>query len=106
MATQNSIESYVRQLAREHFEFERELDSIVWFKDSNDARLLAVTEDSFPVGKVLVFSFRGTDEYPYPLRIGEVTPEEWARVEAGEIPLPEGWDLRDAEIIRREIPVQ
>jgi hypothetical protein len=93
----------VRQLVQSHFEIENNIDEIVWFQDEVDKeiRLIEINRDTFPTGSVEVFSFAPTQDVPFPLRIADITPQEWKRVQSGNIPLPPGWTLRQIQIFRR-----
>ena len=64
--------------------------------------LLEVSAGTFPSGRVDTFTFRGTEDIPYPLRIATITPEEMHEVQEGRIPLPPGWDLGSA--VRLDLP--
>ncbi len=102
MSTQ-PIEEIVQRLTRWHFEIEEGIEQIIWFKNGgkNEIRLLEVNRDTFPEDKILVFYHRPTSEYPVPVRLADITPEEWEKVKKGLIPLPAGWSLDEAEIFER-----
>ena len=103
MSTQR-IDEIVRRLVRWHIEIEDSIERIVWFKDgeSKVIHLLEVNRDTFPEDKILVFYHRPTSEYPLPVRLADVTPQEWEKVKKGLIPLPEGWKLENTEVFERE----
>jgi hypothetical protein len=107
MSTQ-SIEEIVQRLARWHFEIEEGIERIIWFKNGEDKaiHLLEVNRDTFPEDKVLVFYHRPTTEYPIPVRLADVTPDEWEKVKKGLIPLPDGWSLDDIKIFERKDVLQ
>jgi len=56
-------------------------------------KFLEVSPDTPASGNVMTFTFGPTEDLPFSMRIATITPEEMHRVESGEIPLPEGWDL-------------
>jgi hypothetical protein len=104
MSTNQHIEKLAAELAQEHFELEDELEQIIWLKkgSAREIRLLEVNRDTAATGIVEVFGFAPSPDVPYPLRIAEITPDEWERVQNGEIPLPDSWSLEEAEIFTRE----
>lgn len=104
MTANFSMEAYVKNLARDHFALEQNLNSVIWFKDKSDKhiRIIEVNPDTFETGKVMIFSFGKTSELPFPLHIAEVTPEEWEKVRDREIRLPEDWNIDDIEVIQRD----
>lgn len=104
MFNKHDIEKLVAILAQEHFELEEDLEQIIWLKKetASEIRLLEVNRNTAATGMVEVFGFAPSEDVPYPLRIAEITPEEWERVQSGEIALPECWSLEDAEIFSRE----
>ena len=94
----------VEKVVQSHFEIEPGIDEIIWFKKGSDGRicLLEINRGALPAGSILVFSFAPSPpEVPLPIRIADVTPQEWERVKQGDIPLPPGWSLEDAQIFHR-----
>lgn len=57
-------------------------------------KLLEVSHATIPAGVSPVY-FGANDEFPYPLVIVELTEQEYAALRAGELSLPEGWDLEE-----------
>jgi hypothetical protein len=106
--SEQSLEEIVQRLMRWHFEIEESIERIIWFKDGgkNEIHLLEVNRDTFPEDKILVFYHRPTSEYPVPVRLADITPEEWEKVKKGVIPLPDGWSLDKAEIFERKDVLQ
>jgi hypothetical protein len=104
MSTNHVLEQFVATLVQEHFELEEDLEQIVWLKKGppSEIRLLEVNRNTAATGMVEVFGFAPSADVPYPLRIAEITPDEWERVQNGTISLPESWSLEDAEIFTRE----
>ena len=104
MSTNHDIQKLVSTLVQEHFDLEEELEQIIWLKKGpvNEIRLLEINRNTAATGMVEVFGFAPSTDVPYPLRIAEITPEEWKRVQHGGISLPENWSLEGAEIFTRE----
>jgi hypothetical protein len=100
----HSIAEIVRRMAREHFEIEENVESIIWFKDErkDEIHLLEVNRESPQEDLILTFYHAPTEEYPIPAIVGDITPEEWEKVKKGIIPLPKGWSLSNIEIFERE----
>jgi len=100
------INATIRRLVRTYFEMEKCIDRIIWIKgaqDDDEVRLIAVNRNTFPTGSVMVFYFRESENFPLPRRLADVTPEEWAEIRAGKIPLPPGWSLKNAVELDREV---
>jgi len=97
------IERVVQEVVQSHFETEPEIDEIVWFNNGLEPEicLLEINRDALPAGSVLVFSFAPNEDVPFPVRIADVTPQEWERIKQGEIALPPGWSLKKAQIFHR-----
>ncbi len=104
MSTNHNLEKLVATLVQEHFDLETDLERIVWLKKgpASEIRLLEINRNTASTGMVEAFGFAPSTDVPYPLRIAEITPHEWERVQNGEISLPESWSLEDAEIFTRE----
>jgi hypothetical protein len=100
----HDIEKLVASIVQEHFDLEEDLEQIIWLKKgaASEIRLLEVNRNTAATSMVEVFGFAPSADVPYPLRIAEITPEEWERVQNGAIALPENWSLEDAEIFTRE----
>ena len=103
MSNEQQIEKVVRQLVQSHFEIEPSIDEIVWLRDEKKQEicLIEINSDTLPIGSVEVFSFAPTQDVPFPVRIADITPQEWKQVQSGNIPLPSGWTLRQIQIFRR-----
>jgi len=92
----DELESWVLELAEEHFELEPTLESIYWFdgppgEGQVEIRLVEVNRNAPKTGDVFVISFRPDDATPYRLQIAEVHPDEWRDIEEGRLELPEDW---------------
>jgi len=87
----------VERLAQEHMrlpESERP-QAIYFFPDpaGQIVRLLEVTSLTPASGEVMPIPLAPSADFPFRSRIAEVTPDEWSRIESGQILMPEGWDL-------------
>ena len=51
------------------------------------------TASRFPTGSVEPYAFAPSKSVPFPTVIAEVTPEEYERLQRGELKLPAGWSL-------------
>lgn len=103
MVNGHQIEDVVRRLVRSHFETEESIDQIIWVKDGEEReiRLIEINHDTLPTGSIETFYFAPSKDVPFPVRIADVTPKEWERVQSGDIPLPPGWTLRQIHVFRR-----
>jgi hypothetical protein len=103
MSNKQQIEKVVRRLVQSHFEIEPNIDEIVWFRDgeNQEIHLIEINRDTLPTGNVEVFSFAPTQDVPFPVRIADITPQEWKQAQSGNIPLPPGWTLRQIQIFHR-----
>ncbi len=88
-----SYQDAVQRLAEWHAEEMGGAAQIYLFEDpeSKVVRLLEVTDQTPPSGSVDAYSFRPTANFPFQSQIAQITPEEWREVDAGRIPLPDGW---------------
>jgi len=93
----------VRQLARSHFDLEEGLERIIWVKngDPEEIRLIEVNRDIIPTGEFYAFYFAPSSTFPLPIHIADVTPEEWTRIQRGEMDLPPGWAIKQFEEFER-----
>ena len=60
-------------------------------------RLVEVSDSFFPTGEVYPLVFGRSGDFPFRSAVALLTPEEWALVQRGRLPLPDGWDLRTAK---------
>jgi len=90
MPDESQIERVANQLARSHFEIEEAIDQIIWLRDGDEheIRLIEVNRNTFPTGSVEVFYFAPSPDVPFPVRVADVTPQEWKQVQNGRICLP------------------
>jgi len=103
VSNEQQIKEVVHQLVQSHFEIEDGIDEIVWLKDgeNKEIRLIEINRNTLPIGSFLPFYFAPSEDVPFPVRIADVTPQEWKQVQRGKIPLPPGWALRKIQIFRR-----
>jgi hypothetical protein len=103
MSTQE-IKEMVQRMAREHFDLEEGIERVIWFKNGEpgEIHVIEVNRNTIPEGAILTFYLRPTQEFPLPIILGDVTPEEWEKVKQGLISLPEGWTLDNIEVFERE----
>lgn len=103
MSNKQRLEGVVHQLVQAHFEVEEGLDEIIWLRDGEDKEicLIEINRNTLPTGSVEVFYFAPSENVPFPVRIADITPQEWEQVRSGNIPLPPGWTLRQIQIFRR-----
>jgi hypothetical protein len=86
-------------LVQSHREVEPNLRQVFYYRDPDgrEVRLMEIVDGSPSAEHVLPFRFapdaaRGVR---YPVVIVELSPEEFERVERGELPLPAGWTDRE-----------
>jgi len=91
-------------LIQEHFELEPSLERVIWINPNKttEIRLLEINPESPPTGSVLSFYFPPYEEFPYAMKIAEITPEEWEKILRHEIPLPNGWTVDNYKAYSRE----
>ena len=87
-------------LARKHFEVEAGLTRVFRIVGKTEVlptdpiKLLEVNENTVPCGVMpLFFGPSPAVGIPYPTVIVEVTPEEFQKIQAHELKLPEGWEI-------------
>lgn len=100
---QKTFETAAHELMRAHFGIEKGLTQIAWFPDPNkrEIRLIEVNKSTWRTGKVMAFYLSPDKDHPYPVKLADVTPEEWEEIERGVIPIPSGWELKAREIFKR-----
>jgi hypothetical protein len=101
--TDAQVADLVRQLVRNHFDLEEGIERIIWVKngETQDIRLIEVNRDTIPAGDFYAFYFAPSQDFPLPIRIGDATPDEWEKIQRGEIDLPPGWSLQQIEVFER-----
>lgn len=102
------------ELAQRHYEIEVSIKQIlritgtaeVEVSPAEPIKLLEVNENTVAAG-IMPLTFGSAPDFgiDYPSVIIEVTPEEFAKIQAHELQLPNGWTLGD-EIPRQEAKLQ
>ena len=86
-------------LVQSHRDVEPNLRRIFFYRDPDgrEVRLVEVVDGSPSADDVLPFRFAPDESrgVHYPVVIVELSPEEFERVEQGELPLPPGWTDRE-----------
>ena len=103
MSVTSQMERIVNQLIQSNFEIEEDIDQIIWIRngDEREIRLIEVNRATFPTESVEAFCFAPSSDVPIPVRVADVTPQEWERVRNRQIPLPRGWTLERAKVFQR-----
>ena len=97
-------EEAVRELVEWHYEVDPNMTEVIrLFSENEDdpkepIKFLEVSPDTVASGNVMTFTFRGTEDAPYNMRIATVTPDEMEQVRRGEMPLPKEWNLDNSVI--------
>jgi hypothetical protein len=94
-----TIDDVARSLAKAHRAADTGTTIIKYFPGGPKVRLVEVSSQAPTTGEVLPFEFAAdpASGVDYPSIVILLSPDEWARVEAGKLPLPPGWDLPGAE---------
>ena len=86
-------------MVQSHRDVEPNLRRIFFYRDPDgrEVRLVEVVDGSPSADDVLPFRFAPDESrgVHYPVVIVELSPEEFERVEQGELPLPPGWTDRE-----------
>jgi len=96
-----NVEAVVDKLVKEYFDIEEGIKSIVWINPNQGKEiwLIEVDTTAIPAGRVEPFYFKPSEEVPYPVRIANITIDEWEGVKEGTIDMPEGWTLDGTECV-------
>lgn len=103
-AVTNRKDQVVEALVVEHFANEPDLEQDIWLcgdEPQDEIRLLHLDNGTIPTGDVQSFRFAPTPEVPYAVRLAQVTPDEWDRVQNHEVALPPSWSLKDRRTYAR-----
>ncbi len=93
-----------KELAMKHYQVEPGLTQVIRFSGSpqmeatpaEPIKLLEINEGTVPSGVMpLHFGPAVASGIPFPSVIIEVTPDEYERIRARELKLPEGWQFED-----------
>ena len=90
-----SYDDAVKEIVEGHRDNDQPPYAIILFRDPQQQviRILDVTDLVPESGEVYRFRFGRTEDIPFVTEVAQVTPSEWPKIQAGEISLPEGWDL-------------
>jgi hypothetical protein len=95
-----SINTVARKLASAHRKADKKTDTIKLLPTAQQdvIRLLEVSRAAPTTGEVLPFRFAAdaANGVDYPSVVILLSPEEWQRVEDGDLSLPAGWNLAEA----------
>lgn len=95
----------VNNLAQLHFDADSAIEQLIWIpngkEEEEQVRLLEVNRTTIPSEHVLVFHFAPSLDIPFRQLIADVTPTEWKKIQSGTRPLPEGWNLKTAQVFQR-----
>jgi hypothetical protein len=64
-------------------------------------KLLEVNANTVPTGSIEPIPFSPSRDIPFVTEIAEISPEEFSRLERGELAVPPGWTLEDADDVPR-----
>jgi hypothetical protein len=95
-AVPSSYDEAERVLARWHAGLDRDDFEVYSFPDPDErtVRLVEVS-DEFPRSEqVWAATFGPSQEFPFRSSVVLVDHADWQRVLSGDLPLPEGWELR------------
>ena len=88
-----SVEDVARDLAQAHRAEDPQTVEIYLAEADDEVRLLEVSESVADSGQVLPFRFgpQPSEGIPFPSTVILLSLQEWKRVRAGELSLPDGW---------------
>jgi hypothetical protein len=93
-------------LAEAHFGIEDGLERVFIIRAGIDdphepIKLLEVNANTVPTGSIDPIPFSASKDVPFVTEIAEISPEEFSRLQRGELRLPRGWTLEDADDVPR-----
>ncbi|HET6387125.1 MAG TPA: hypothetical protein VFJ58_27370 [Armatimonadota bacterium] len=94
----------VKELVRWHLQVDPKTQMIYRFVTENEEqpeepiKLLEIKDAALETGRVDAFGFGPAEDFPYGSVVAQVTPSELERIKKGEMRLPEGWNLKTAEV--------
>jgi len=97
-----------RNPVKHHFEIEPKLHVAYRILSGNEAspsepiKLLEVNASTMATGSVEIFAFGPSGELPFAVQIAEITPDELETFQRDPRALPDGWDLKHAEVHLRD----
>ncbi|MGA2450980.1 MAG: hypothetical protein ABTD50_20145 [Polyangiaceae bacterium] len=95
-----------RVLADAHYRIEDGLERVfiipAGLEDPREPiKLLEVNANTIPTGSIEPIPFSASREIPFVTEIAEISPEEFSKLERGELSLPPGWTLEGADDVPR-----
>ena len=81
----------IEQIAQKHRERDPLTTHIYYSETSEELRMLEVSNDTSTIPAIIPFRFKPHDDYPLPISIAVISPEELKLLKEGELDLPEGW---------------
>lgn len=93
-----------RELVDWHYTIDPRMTQVIRLLSANEddakepLKFLEASPDAIESGVVTTFTFGPADDFPYSMRLANITPEEMEQVRRNEIPLPEGWSLENSVI--------
>lgn len=97
MSTVRSIEDVAVELANAHRHEDPDTTEIYFADAVDEVRLVEISASVGNSGEVLPFRFAAqpSEGVPYPSTVILLSLEEWQRVKAGELSLPDSWGPLD-----------
>jgi hypothetical protein len=97
------LHTVAKRLAAAHRRADKKTTTIKFFPnpDNEVIQLLEVSSAAPTTGEILPFRFAADAEHgvEYPSVVVLVSPVEWERLEQGNLHLPAGWNLAEAETL-------
>ena len=93
-----------RELVDWHYTIDPRMTQAIRLLSANEddpkepLKFLEASPDAIESGVVTTFTFGPADNFPYSMKIANITPEEMEQVRRNEISLPEGWSLENSII--------
>ena len=99
--------AFAEWLARQHLRFDKRLTEIEYLPvgaPENEVRLLEVNAGLFPDPGNPITPIETTPaltDYPFHVRVADITPDEWVQIQANPGLLPTGWSLEGKRTFKR-----
>ena len=99
--------AFAEWLARQHLRFDSRLTQIIYLPagaPDDEVRLLEVNTGLYPEPGSPIISVETTPavtDFPFRVRVADVTPDEWQQIQTDAKLLPAGWGLEGNRITRR-----
>ena len=102
--TQFNRDSMARWYSQEHLKTDPGIDKIFYLPTDADEREIRLIEINTLIGdrnddalEPIDFGIDTGTDNAHKLFVLDVTPDQWKRLQAGELPLPRGWSLSGRE---------